>query len=383
MNREDIEKLLGGYATGSLSAEERQRLFEAALEDQEIFEALAREQDFKDLLETPGAREELLVALEGEPALAGMAMAAAPAAARPAPVPEQKSFWSWLTQPWPWAVAATAAFSAILFFALRPQPKAIETAAVREEPAKPAERAAAKAPEPFVGLGPTSEAPEASRAKTRAQAPAPLRPKAAPPAGAASGGGASEAPGETKKIVAANVGLAEQAEKSKAEAARPVAEADRKAAASSDLAMAPPSPRKEMPPGAVVQPPLRDDIARGAASAPKAVPLPQNQAAVLRYRLGAPAFQPGKDIEVFVTASRAGRVVVRRRSPEGWESVLSMSVSENAETRIAVPTREGDRELELDLSLVDANRLGASAGFRRAEQEDSRPGVRIRIPRAE
>ena len=37
MKREDIEKLLGGYATGTLTGEERQALFEAALTDQALF----------------------------------------------------------------------------------------------------------------------------------------------------------------------------------------------------------------------------------------------------------------------------------------------------------------------------------------------------------
>src|ERR1019366_478681 len=40
MSPEDIKKLLGGYATGTLTAEERQGLFAAALEDQEMFDAV-------------------------------------------------------------------------------------------------------------------------------------------------------------------------------------------------------------------------------------------------------------------------------------------------------------------------------------------------------
>ena len=48
MSREDIQKLLGGYATGTLTPEEQQALFSAALEDQELFDALAREQSLRD-----------------------------------------------------------------------------------------------------------------------------------------------------------------------------------------------------------------------------------------------------------------------------------------------------------------------------------------------
>ena len=42
MTQDEIRKLLGGYATNALSAEERRILFEAALEDQELFNALAK-----------------------------------------------------------------------------------------------------------------------------------------------------------------------------------------------------------------------------------------------------------------------------------------------------------------------------------------------------
>ena len=51
MRPEDIRKLLGGYATGTLTAEERQALFEAALDDQALFDALAKEQPLRDLLD--------------------------------------------------------------------------------------------------------------------------------------------------------------------------------------------------------------------------------------------------------------------------------------------------------------------------------------------
>jgi hypothetical protein len=64
MNREEIQKLLGGYATDTLTAEERQALFAAALEDQELFDALAREQSLRDLLRDPAARAHLLAALD-------------------------------------------------------------------------------------------------------------------------------------------------------------------------------------------------------------------------------------------------------------------------------------------------------------------------------
>jgi len=107
MSRDDIHKLLGGYATGTLTPEEQQALFEAALNDQELFDALAREQSLRDLLRDPAAKAQLLAALERpsrwyqrwgwrEPAAAIVAMAGVAAIAivavrhqrTPAPVPQ-------------------------------------------------------------------------------------------------------------------------------------------------------------------------------------------------------------------------------------------------------------------------------------------------------
>jgi len=67
MNRDTIQKLLGGYATGTLTPEERQALFAAALDDQELFDALAREQSLRDLLRDPAAKAQVLIALDTAP----------------------------------------------------------------------------------------------------------------------------------------------------------------------------------------------------------------------------------------------------------------------------------------------------------------------------
>src|ERR1022692_4322316 len=80
MSAEDIKKLLGGYATGTLTADEQQALFAAALQDQELFDALAREQSLRDLLRDPAARAELLSALD-------------------APASRLGGFWEWLRRP--------------------------------------------------------------------------------------------------------------------------------------------------------------------------------------------------------------------------------------------------------------------------------------------
>jgi hypothetical protein len=65
MTPEQISRLLGGYATGNLTAAEEAALYAAALEDQDLFDALAREQSLRDLLRDPGARAHLLAALDG------------------------------------------------------------------------------------------------------------------------------------------------------------------------------------------------------------------------------------------------------------------------------------------------------------------------------
>lgn len=64
MSREDIQKLLGGYATGTLTPEERDTLFAAALEDQELFDSLVREEPLRELLQDPAAKGRLRAALE-------------------------------------------------------------------------------------------------------------------------------------------------------------------------------------------------------------------------------------------------------------------------------------------------------------------------------
>jgi hypothetical protein len=59
MTQDEIRKLLGGYATGALTADERRMLFEAALGDQELFNALQNEDALKELLDDPVSRDQL------------------------------------------------------------------------------------------------------------------------------------------------------------------------------------------------------------------------------------------------------------------------------------------------------------------------------------
>jgi hypothetical protein len=64
MSKHDIEKLLGGFAADTLTAEEKQQLYSAALQDQELFNVLADEQALKELLTDPVVRRRLLQALQ-------------------------------------------------------------------------------------------------------------------------------------------------------------------------------------------------------------------------------------------------------------------------------------------------------------------------------
>lgn len=67
MKRAEAEKLLGGYATGTLTGTERRTLFEAALEHQALFDALADEEALRELLADPAARAHVLAALAPAP----------------------------------------------------------------------------------------------------------------------------------------------------------------------------------------------------------------------------------------------------------------------------------------------------------------------------
>lgn len=81
MSREEIEKLMGGYATDTLNAAEKRALFEASLDDQALFDALAKEQALRDVLEDTSARQQLLEALG------------------PAREPGGERRWPWLRRP--------------------------------------------------------------------------------------------------------------------------------------------------------------------------------------------------------------------------------------------------------------------------------------------
>jgi hypothetical protein len=61
---DDIRKLLGGYATGTLTAAEQEALLSAALEDQELFDALMKEEAVREVLQDPASKAALLASLD-------------------------------------------------------------------------------------------------------------------------------------------------------------------------------------------------------------------------------------------------------------------------------------------------------------------------------
>jgi hypothetical protein len=68
MKPRDLRELLGGYAAGTLTPEEREALFQAALENQSLFDALAGEEALRELLADPACRAQLLRDLDQQPA---------------------------------------------------------------------------------------------------------------------------------------------------------------------------------------------------------------------------------------------------------------------------------------------------------------------------
>ena len=145
MRDANIERLLGGYATNTLTEAERSALFEAALEDQELFNALQDEEVLRDVLQDPDSRASIKRVLD-----------------KPAPQPRN----GWLTTGWAWGLGAGAAAAAALtFVALSPTVSRDQQVHVAvSQPPPPVLSPAAEAP--------TKKAvPESNKAVSRAPEP--------------------------------------------------------------------------------------------------------------------------------------------------------------------------------------------------------------------
>jgi hypothetical protein len=156
MTPEEIRGLVGGYATGSLSAAERKALFEAALDDQELFDELGREQVLKELLDEPGVKARLLTAL----------------------APRR------LSGVWVWAAAGAFAMAAVVGVALLKKPPEREIAQVIARPTLPEPQAAPLPVVPPPVVRPTQVVPHAPAPRIPEPAPKPASPPPPEPAAA-------------------------------------------------------------------------------------------------------------------------------------------------------------------------------------------------------
>jgi hypothetical protein len=138
MTQDQIRKLLGGYATDALSADERRILFEAALEDQELFNALQNEDALKELLDDPVLRDQVRRALV-------------------TPVkPTGRPGFSW--RQWAFGVAMPAA-AAVIVIVLMNRANAPKLISMREPAVAPA-LSPAPSPAPFPKTAPNEVTPK-------------------------------------------------------------------------------------------------------------------------------------------------------------------------------------------------------------------------------
>ncbi len=139
MKRDEIRKLVGGYATGTLSDAERKELFAAALDDQKLFDALADEEALRELLDDPAYRRELSAALADTDASLGEKLRA------------------WWKRPLPLALAgAVVTLAVALVVVLQPEQPATEVAMTRNPDApasEPTARWESAAPPEEAGVG--------------------------------------------------------------------------------------------------------------------------------------------------------------------------------------------------------------------------------------
>jgi len=242
MTRQEFERLLGGYATRSLTPEQEETLMAAALEEQELFDLLAREQPLRELLDDPAARASLLGSLAE------------------APAPWYRSLGAWFTRPRALALAAGALCVMVPVAVWQAQVRNRQPVLVarmvdavtpqalpQPSPAPPATKAEASTESRRRGV--VKQAP-AAKAKKEAAPPPPAAAPASPPAEAASA--APPAKTENAPVAAeSQATLQAEAEKTARQASEELARAAKDVSAANGLiagaqpanAPAPGSPR--------------------------------------------------------------------------------------------------------------------------------------------
>lgn len=149
---DELQALLSAYATGTLAPAERERLFQAALEDQTLFDALFQEQALKESLDDPAFRADVLSALDAP-----------------------QSRWAWLRRPWPWSLAGAAALATVALVLLRPMPPSPRESSQTTTVAQRRDNAAAppvQQPEAQPAVPPATRRPAAPKPRLAAPAPA-------------------------------------------------------------------------------------------------------------------------------------------------------------------------------------------------------------------
>ncbi|MBM3760920.1 MAG: hypothetical protein FJW36_11805 [Acidobacteria bacterium] len=148
MNDAEMQALLSAYAAGTLSNEQRDRLFEKALNNQALFDALADEEAMKAALANPQVKQQLLQQLRGF----GQQRPTTPAPNR-----------------WLWVGLAGALVVGVLSVAFWPKPKEVPQIVAMAKPESP-QSPRVKLEEPPPAAKPLAKAAE--RAATNSAIPA-------------------------------------------------------------------------------------------------------------------------------------------------------------------------------------------------------------------
>ena len=308
MRDEQIERLLGGYATNTLTEAERRGLFEAALEDQDLFNALQDEEALRDLLADTASRSQVERALR-----------------RPEAEVRGRG---WFARPWVWGLAGSLAAACLTIAVLTTVKPEGKKAAV------------------LVAVKQTTAAPEAP-APTRIPEPERAAPSAAPKRRVQAG----------RREVAADREQARVAEPDTQRAATPVPSpappagpADKQAKTETAAAAPSPVPAQPQKPGLVSQrsnmavPPVpTQTMASSGFAAPATAPV------------GAPGAVPGKEsTKLAMARGSLGGAMAKRKAADADASSTPVAV---------VALRRGTRlGVEDPIQNADAIRLAVRPG---------------------
>jgi hypothetical protein len=222
---DEMYALLNSYATGSLTDEQRTRLFRKAISNQALFDALADEESLRDAFESPLVRRALDNAYSkmreerglpaGSPQMARARTAAAPVPKPPVPatpvpppppVPSPVPSPPPLTNRWAWValaaclVAATGTLvwwkqkEAPVVVSQAPKQESIKQESIKQESTAPLTVAPTEPPKPLPAKVPASVARKPESLGSAAPVPLAVPPPVAPPVAPAASAPGSPAP---------------------------------------------------------------------------------------------------------------------------------------------------------------------------------------------